>query len=106
MGMQNGSKLEIVLCPTLCEWAWLRPYIHINVTTFTRFVQNCNNIIGGLLALYGSTMHVATLYPYPKPSFPALQCCTLKVCFSVCSTAKLGIRPGDHEGYEAGLYHL
>ena len=65
----------------LCEWVWLRA--HINMTTFTQFAQNCN-IFGGLLALYGSAMHIATVQPYLQTSFPALQCCTLKsLLFSV-----------------------
>ena len=40
----------------LREWARLR--VHIHMTIFTQFAQNCS--IGSLLALYGSTMHVAT----------------------------------------------
>ena len=40
------------------EWAW--PRAHRNVTTFTRIAQSCN--IGCLHALYGSNMHVDTLY--------------------------------------------
>ena len=62
MDMQNGSKPEVWWCGlshassfpyvlyreaifsthVLSEWAW--PRAHINVTTFTRFAQNCNNI--------------------------------------------------------------
>ena len=55
--------------------------------------SNCN--IGILLALYGSTVHVATLQPYPQAQFSALQCCTLKSLLSVCNTAKLGIELGS-----------
>ena len=41
----------------LREWAW--PRAHMNVTTFTGLAQTFN--IGSLLALYGSTIPVATL---------------------------------------------
>ena len=84
MGMQNGSKLEIVLCPTLCEWAWLRPYIHINVTTFTRFVQNCNNIIGGsacIVWVYYACSYTVSLSQAIIPSFAMLH--TKSLLFSV-----------------------
>ena len=37
-------------------------HAHIMLTTFTRFAQN--RTVGSILALYGSTMHVATLMPY------------------------------------------
>ena len=60
--------------PVLREWAW--PRAHMNVTTFTQFAQN--GWKGCLLALYDSTMHVATLKAYPQAEFLALQCCTLK----------------------------
>ena len=35
---------------------------HSTLTTFTRFTQNIT--VGSILALYGSTMHLATLKPY------------------------------------------
>ena len=43
------------------QWFMPMHYVsaHMNMTSFTRFAQNCN--IGNLLALYGSVMHVATL---------------------------------------------
>ena len=47
----------------LREWAW--PRALMNVTTFTRFADNCH--IGSLVALYGSTMHGA-LSPGAIPS--------------------------------------
>ena len=37
-------------------------HAHVTLTTFTRFAQN--GTIGAILALYGPTMHIATLKPY------------------------------------------
>ena len=57
MFVWGNHAFAMVYPHMLREWAWLRA--HINVMTITQFVQKCN--VGGLLALYGSTMHVATL---------------------------------------------
>ena len=51
--------------------------------------HECGVQVGLQYALYGSTMHVATLQPYPQASFLALQCCTLKACFQ-CTTLLIG----------------
>ena len=77
MGTQNGSNLEIFyshlqfkdMAPNRVSHMLYREAMHlqcftptrtyINVTTFTGSAQNCN--VGGLLTLYGSTMHVTTL---------------------------------------------
>ena len=37
-------------------------HTHTTLTTLTRFAQN--STVGCMLALYGPTMHVATLKPY------------------------------------------
>ena len=37
-------------------------HAHITLMTFTRLTQN--SIVGSILALYGSAMHIATLMPY------------------------------------------
>ena len=113
MGMQNGAKLEVQDCLLQISYGTLKfsshtfavlstheqawPRIHINVTIFTRFAQNCNNI-GSLVAFYGSTTHV--LYPQAQLSFAVLH-----TCFSVCNTAKLGIGPGNKAMNLAVLYY-
>ena len=58
MFVQGSHAFAMFYTHALREWAWSR--VHTNVTTFTRFAQNCN--VGSLLALCGSAMHVATLY--------------------------------------------
>ena len=63
--------LQCFSAHTLHEWAW--PCVHMDVTTFTWFAQNCN-ITGSLVELHGSAMHVAL----SLGEIPSLQCCTLK----------------------------
>ena len=120
MGTQNGSKLhrtfwifihtfKLKIWPQQClryvcigNPNVLRPHatwVGVAMRTYKRddlYPICCN--IGGLLALYVSTMLHCSLIPRHHS-----QLCSAvhwKACFSVCNAANLGIGP---DGYEVGL---
>ena len=63
MFVQGSHMFAMFYAHTLCEkWGISVMHTHITLTTFTRFAQK--SIVGTMLALYGSTMHLATVKPY------------------------------------------
>ena len=63
MFIQGSHTFAMFYAHTLREKRGI-PVMHAysTLTTFTRFAQN--STVGCMLALYGPTMHVATLKPY------------------------------------------